>query len=93
MGSALPIAINAGRSSIQAPDRKIRAIEIARLRFFPRFLPHGRSQRLRTISGNEKIFGRSSRKLLVETLSGGRSNHDGGDGSHRESVRTFFTRR
>ena len=34
MGSALPIAIGAGRSSIRSPDRKIRAVEIARLRFF-----------------------------------------------------------
>ena len=34
MGSALPIAIGAGRSSIWSPDRKIRAVEIARLRFF-----------------------------------------------------------
>ena len=37
MGSALPIAIGAGRSSIQSPDRKIRAVEIARLEFFPVF--------------------------------------------------------
>ena len=37
MGSALPIAIDAGRSSIQSPDRKIRAVEIARLGFFPVF--------------------------------------------------------
>ena len=35
MGSALPIAIGAGRSSIRSPDRQIRAVEIARLRFFP----------------------------------------------------------
>ena len=34
MGSALPIAIGAGRSSIRSPDRKIRAVEIARLGFF-----------------------------------------------------------
>ena len=34
IGSTLPIAIGAGRSSIRSPDRKIRAIEIARLRFF-----------------------------------------------------------
>ena len=34
MGSALPIAIGAGRSSIRSPDRKIRVVEIARLRFF-----------------------------------------------------------
>ena len=37
MGSALPIAIGAGRSSIQSPDRKIRAVEFARLGFFPVF--------------------------------------------------------
>ena len=35
MGSALPIAIGAGRSSIRSPDRKIRAVEISRLGFFP----------------------------------------------------------
>ena len=34
MGSALPIAIGAGRSSIRSPDRKIRVVEIARLEFF-----------------------------------------------------------
>ena len=37
MGSALPIAIGAGRSSIWSPDRKIRAVEIARLGSFPVF--------------------------------------------------------
>ena len=37
MGSVLPIAIGAGRSSIRSPDRKIRAVEIARLLFFPVF--------------------------------------------------------
>ena len=37
MGSALPIAIGAGRSLIQSPDRKIRTVEIARLKFFPVF--------------------------------------------------------
>ena len=31
-------------------------------------------------------------KLLVETLGGGRLNHDGGDGSHRGSVSTCFMR-
>ena len=35
MGSALLIAIDAERSSIRSPDRKIRAVEIARLGFFP----------------------------------------------------------
>ena len=34
MGSALPIAIGAGRSSIRSPDRKIRAVEIVRMGFF-----------------------------------------------------------
>ena len=33
MGSALPIGV--GRSSTRSPDRKIRAVEIARLGFFP----------------------------------------------------------
>ena len=37
IGSALPIAIGAGRSSIRSPDRKIRAVEIVRLGFFPVF--------------------------------------------------------
>ena len=37
MGSALPITIGAGRSSIRSPNRKIRAVKIARLRFFPVF--------------------------------------------------------
>ena len=33
MGSALPITIGTGRSSIRSSDRKIRAVEIARLGF------------------------------------------------------------
>ena len=37
MGSALPIAIGVGRSSIRSPDRKIQAVEIVRLGFFPIF--------------------------------------------------------
>ena len=37
MGSALSIAIGAGRSSIRSPDRKRRAVEISRLGFFPVF--------------------------------------------------------
>ena len=37
MGSALPIAIGAGRSSIRSLDRNLRAVEIARLGFFPVF--------------------------------------------------------
>ena len=35
MGSAHPIAIGDGRSSIRSPDSKIRAVEIARLEFVP----------------------------------------------------------
>ena len=37
MGSALPIGIGVGRSSIRSPDRNIRVVEIARLGFFPVF--------------------------------------------------------
>ena len=37
MGSALLIAIGAGRSSIRSPGRKIRTVEITRLKFFPVF--------------------------------------------------------
>ena len=37
MGSAFPIAIDVGCSSIRSPDRRIRAFEIARLGFFPVF--------------------------------------------------------
>ena len=37
MASALPIAIGAGRSSIRSPDRKIRAVEIVGVGFFPVF--------------------------------------------------------
>ena len=37
MGSTLPIAIGAGRSSIRSPDRKILAVEIVRLGTFPIF--------------------------------------------------------
>ena len=37
MGSAPHIAIGAGRSSIWSLDRKIRAVEIVRLGFFPVF--------------------------------------------------------
>ena len=36
-GSALSIAIGAGKTSIWSPVRKIRAVEIARLEFFPVF--------------------------------------------------------
>ena len=37
MGSALPITIGAGRSSIWSPDRKIRAVENVRLGSSPVF--------------------------------------------------------
>ena len=37
MGSALPTATGAERSSIRSHDRKIRAVEIVRLRSFPVF--------------------------------------------------------
>ena len=37
MGSTLPIAIGAGRSSIRSPDREIQAVEIVRSGFFPVF--------------------------------------------------------
>ena len=39
MGSALPIAIGTGRSSIRSHDRKIRAVEIVRMGSFPVFCP------------------------------------------------------
>ena len=37
VGSALPIAIGVGRSSIRSLDRKIRAVEIVGLGLFPVF--------------------------------------------------------
>ena len=37
MGLGLPSAIDDGRSSIRSPDRKIRAVEIVGLGFFPVF--------------------------------------------------------
>ena len=37
MGSAVPMAIGTWRSSIWSPDRKIRAVEIVRLGYFPVF--------------------------------------------------------
>ena len=53
---------------------------------FPRVLQRGRYHRLRTIGGNDRLFGRSRRKLWVETPGGG-------DGSRRGSVRICFMRR
>ena len=86
LGSALPIAIGAGRSSIRSPDRKIRVVEIQRHGFFNVFcrvedpIVRGRS------AETAGFFGRSRRKLWVETPGGG-------DGSRRGSVRTCFMRR
>ena len=55
-------------------------------RIFPCFLPCGSSHHLRTICGNNSLFGRSRQKLWVETIGGG-------DGSRRGSVRTCFMMR
>ena len=68
---------------LQDNGRQNRACEI-----LPRFLPQRKSNRLRMFGGNDKRFGRLSRKLCVETLGGGRSNCDGGDGSLKESMRS-----
>ena len=64
MGSALPIAIGAGRSSIRPPDREIRAVEIARPRFFPFFsawkipsLGHDRRKRQAFWTVEAKVMG------------------------------------
>ena len=45
-----------------------------------RFLRHGRSHRLRTIGGNDKLFGRPSGKLWGETPAGGGGGGGGGGG-------------
>ena len=80
MGSALPIAIGAGISSIRSPDRNIRAVEIARLEFFSVFcrvedpIVKGRS------AETAGFFDGRGLKLWVETPGGG-------DGSRRGSVR------
>ena len=86
MGSALPIAIGTGRSSIRSHDRKIRAVEIVRLGFFPVFYSVEDPIVKGRIGESGRLFGRSRRKLLVETPGGG-------DGSRRGSVRTCFMRR
>ena len=72
MGSALPIAIGAGRSSIRSPDRKIRAVEIARQVFFPVFcrvedpIVRGRSsERAGFLDGRGESYGW---KHLVEGM-------------------------
>ena len=72
MGSALPIAIGAERSSIRSPDRKILTVEIARLEFFPVFCrvedPIIRGQSAET-AGFFDGRGESYRwKLLVEGM-------------------------
>ena len=73
MGSALPIAIGAGRSSIRSPDRNIRAVEIARLGFFPVFCrvedPISRGRSAKTTGF---LYGRGESygwKRLVEGMS------------------------
>ena len=86
IGSALPIAIGTGRSSIRSHDRKIRAVEIARLGFFPVFYSVEDPIVKGRIGESGRLFGRSRRKLLVETPGGG-------DESRRGSVRTCFMRR
>ena len=67
MGSALTIAIGAGRSSIRPPDHKIRAFEITRLGFFPVFYR----------VEDPIVRGRSRRKLWVETPGGGDGSRRG----------------
>ena len=53
---------------------------------FPHFLARGRSHCLRMIGGNDRLCGRSKRKLWVETFGGE-------DGSRNGSVTTCFRRR
>ena len=91
--SGLPLVVPMG-STFPSPsaivDPVTRAQDTGRRNrvsgIFPRFLPHGRSHRLGTIGGNRRLYGRSMRKLWVETPGGG-------DGSRRGSVRTCFMRR
>ena len=73
MGSTLPITIGTGRSSIRSPDRKIRAVEIARLGFFPVFcrvedpIVRGRSaETVGFLDGRGESYGG---KRLVEAMS------------------------
>ena len=72
MGSVLPIAIDARRSSIRSPDCKIRAVEIASLVFFPVFcrvedpIVRGRSaETARFLDGRGESYGW---KRLVEGM-------------------------
>ena len=72
MGSALPIVISAGRSSIRSHDRKIRAVEIVRLGFFPVFcrvevaIVRGRSAKTTAfLNGRGESYGL---KCLVEGM-------------------------
>ena len=64
MGSALPIDIGAGRSSIRSPDREIRGVEIVGLGFFPVFcnvedpIVRGRSaETAGFLDGRAKVMG------------------------------------
>ena len=73
MGSALPIAIGAKRSSIRSLDCKIRAVEIVRLGSFPVFcrvkdpIVRGRSaEAARFFDGRGESYGW---KRLVEGMS------------------------
>ena len=72
MGWPPPIAIGAGRSSIQSPDRKIRAVEIARLGFFPVFCrvedPIVRGRSAETVGFLECRFESYGWKRLVEGM-------------------------
>ena len=86
MGSDLPIAIGAGRSSIRSPNLKVRVVEIARLGFFPVLcsvedpIVRGRSaETAGFLDGRGESYG--WKRLL------------GGDGSRRGSVRTCFIKR
>ena len=72
MGWPPPIAIGAVRSSIQSPDRKIRAVEIARLRFFPVFCcvedPIVRGRSAETVGFLKSRFESYGWKRLVEGM-------------------------
>ena len=72
MGSALPITIGAGRSSIRSPDRKIRAVEIVRLGSFPVFCrvedPIIRGRSAETVGFLDGRSGSYGWKRLVEGM-------------------------